>query len=278
MLLFFCHGKHAYTLQGWLDYYPESERGPIQIVPYQDVDPVLPHASACVFSDVERILPAWGPRLEDTWERLRDSGCRMLNHPTRSLRRYDLQQALDNKFRVFRESLPADVRFPVFLRVENDHKGSRTPLLHSIDEVRSHWEQLPGALAVEFLDTSDWRGVYRKYSVMRLGDALIPRHILFSRKWQVKNTDLSDPGKIREELDFLERFPYRDEILRAFERGGIHYGRIDYSIHRGRVQVWEINTNPMLKTEAGGRIPERTEVLKRSARQINAAFRALATA
>lgn len=279
MLLFFCHPLHAYTLRGWLDYYPESERGPIHIVPYQDIgdiDRVLPKARACVFSDVERILPARAPRLEATWKYLRASGCRVLNHPTRSLRRHDLQQVLCNDFRMFRKTLPPDVRYPVFLRMENDHSGSRTPLLYTAEEVQAHWAKWPGALAVEFLDTSDEDGVYRKYSVMRLGDALIPRHILFSRKWQVKEADLSDTHKIKEEFEFLDRFPHREEILSAFQRGGIEYGRIDYAVHRGRVQVWEINTNPMLKTEMGGRIPERAEILKHSARRINAAFRALA--
>jgi hypothetical protein len=37
--------------------------------------------------------------------------------------------------------------------------------------------------------------------------------------------------------------------LRIFDRAGITYGRIDYGLLSGRIQVWEINTNPMVIQE-----------------------------
>jgi D-alanine-D-alanine ligase-like ATP-grasp enzyme len=27
---------------------------------------------------------------------------------------------------------------------------------------------------------------------------------------------------------------------------GIEYGRVDYTVHDGRLQIWEINTNPTI--------------------------------
>jgi hypothetical protein len=38
--------------------------------------------------------------------------------------------------------------------------------------------------------------------------------------------------------------PHAREILRASEIGRIEFGRIDYGIVDGRIEVYEINTNP----------------------------------
>ena len=43
----------------------------------------------------------------------------------------------------------------------------------------------------EFCDTSD-EGVFRKYSSFFVNGKIIPRHIFFSRHWEIKNDDLYD--------------------------------------------------------------------------------------
>jgi hypothetical protein len=277
VILYFCHPEHCYTLRSWLEFYPPETRGEIRIVGYPDMAaPLQDDTRVCIFSDIDRLIPLRRATAARMWDKLAARGVRLLNHPLSSLRRFDLQQALSNDFRVFRDRLPDDARFPLFLRFEDDHGGARTPLLRDAEAVRRRWKRLRRAIAVEFLDTSDDAGIFRKYSAMRLGDALVPRHLLFSRQWHVKDPDLVGPAQIEEERHYLESFPHRDQIMAVFDRAGIQYGRIDYSLHHGKVQVWEINTNPMLRIPGATPKPERIPNLEMSAGLVNDAFRALA--
>ena len=60
-----------------------------------------------------------------------------------------------------------------------------------------------------------------------------------------------------EEREFLEKNEHADEIKMIFELAKVEYGRIDYALLNGKLQVWEINTNPTI-----GRPPDRGEVPK----------------
>ena len=64
----------------------------------------------------------------------------------------------------------------------------------------------------------------------------------------VKNADLCNERLVAEELDFLNANPHKKDLMAIFQMAGIDYGRIDYSLHKGRIQVWEINTNPSVLT------------------------------
>ena len=46
------------------------------------------------------------------------------------------------------------------------------------------------------------------------------------------------------ELDWAQANPHAAEVAAVFRHAGIGWGRIDYGLHRGRIQVFEINTNP----------------------------------
>src|SRR3546814_10272912 len=50
-------------------------------------------------------------------------------------------------------------------------------------------------LITEFCDTQDDRGLYRKYSAFNVGGRIIPRHLHFSRSWQVKRSEERRVGK-----------------------------------------------------------------------------------
>jgi hypothetical protein len=39
---------------------------------------------------------------------------------------------------------------------------------------------------------------------------------------------------------------HREKIAEVFRIAGIDYRRIDHGVKDGRIQVWEINTNPMV--------------------------------
>src|SRR5581483_1967617 len=184
---------------------------------------------------------------------------RLLNDPSRVLSRYELICELSsngqNHYRARRPGEGLDsLRYPVFIRAERGHDGSITPLLHSAAAVHRAliWTRILGfqtqeLLIVEFCDTSDGEGLFRKYSAFMVGDDVLPRHLLFSRNWQLKQPDITNADTERETQVYIERNPHRDTLRDIFRRAGVDYGRIDYSILEKKLQVWEINTNPMVR-------------------------------
>jgi len=277
MICFLVRQRHTYTLTGWIDHYASQLAGRIRVLAYEDLHGRLP-TGTYVFGDVERLRPRRAARAARAWKRMHAAGFPLLNHPLHSLRRYDLLRAVDNDFRVFRAGeKAADLRFPVFLRSENGHEGSLTPLLHSAGELETARQKHPDALLVEFADTSDEDGIYRKYSAFRIGEHLIPRHLLFSKNWIVKRPDVVEDRHLEEEAAYLQGNPHAEELRRIFELAGIEYGRIDYGVKKGRIQVWEINTNPTLQVAAASRFPARTPLQERVGERINAAFLDLAS-
>jgi hypothetical protein len=211
-----------------------------------------------VFADLELLSDAERARAAEAWEALAARGARLLNHPARSLRRYDLLRLLEargiNRFAVHRaEEGPAPARFPVFLREESGHGGSDSPLLETQEALsaallarRRERGSLAGTLVVEHLDTADARGVYRKYGAFIVGERILARHLFFSDRWQVKDWHLLDEGRLEEERRFVEENLHAGALRPIFALAGIEYGRIDYALLDGAVQVWEINTNPMI--------------------------------
>jgi hypothetical protein len=116
-------------------------------------------------------------------------------------------------------------------------------------------------LIEEFSDTKDASGTYRKYSMHRFGKRDVFDHIYFSKDWQIKVPAIVDETTIVEELTVVQNIPLIDQVRRVFEIAAIDYGRIDYGVLDGQIQVWEINTNPMLVGRAG-RVGARRPVLE----------------
>jgi len=214
-----------------------------------------------LFSDLERLSPPEIGLARQVWETLSAAKprVRLLNDPSRVLCRYDLLKKFHrtgiNRFRALRaaESLEA-LRYPVFVREENDHNGNLTPLLYGRADLDGHLRTLRlkgyprrDLLVVEFCDTSDGEGIFRKYSAIRIGGEILPRHLLFSRNWNLKTPDLDGPAFEMEKNAYLRDNPHRPWLEGVFDAAGIDYGRIDYSLLDGEPQVWEINTNPTVK-------------------------------
>jgi len=104
-------------------------------------------------------------------------------------------------------------------------------------------------LVVEFCDTSGPDGLYRKYSAMRIGERIIPRHLHAASSWIAKaqtSAANDDETLVREELEYLDSHPHQQWLRDVFTEAEIEYGRIDYGLYKGVPQVWEINTNPTL--------------------------------
>lgn len=217
-----------------------------------------PHG-AVIFSDLERLSHRERAAATVLWDALEQPGQVRLNHPGRALRRKDLLNVLRreglNRFDAFSPSdLPATLRFPVFVRDASNHWGSLTPLLSSEAELQ-RWlarmalksalsDNIRELLVVEYVDTSDATGIYRKYSAFRIGERILPRHVLFSKGWVLKKPDLLEPEFLREEQVYIDTNPDEAWLRKVFDLARIDYGRIDYSVLDGEPQVWEINTCP----------------------------------
>ncbi len=218
-----------------------------------------------LFTDHERLAPAELRLARRLWSTLAEARprIRLVNDPSKSLGRLDLLRKLYderiNRFRALRasESVAAleALRYPVFVREERAHTGPLTPLLETPRELagvlrrmRARGYYQADLLVVEFCNTADVAGVIRKYAAFRIAGKVIPRHLLFSRNWNLKTKDLDDSSFQAERNAYLESNPHASEIARIFELAGIDFGRIDYSVLDGRLQVWEINSNPTVRT------------------------------
>lgn len=214
-------------------------------------------------------------------------GVRLLNRPLETWRRRELLRSMHaagvNSFRARRFPSPrvhrmlggrigaalarvGDVRgarrlvspllrFPVFIRSASEHDGNLSSLLwgwrelrEAADEVVRDGRDPADLLIVEFCDTRDADGVFRKYGAFVIGERIVPRGVMFSRHWMVKDHDLRGPEFLREQRAYNEGNPHADWLADLARRARLGYGRIDYALKDGAPQVWEINTNPTVIT------------------------------
>jgi hypothetical protein len=214
-----------------------------------------------IFTDLERLAPGerrWAARVWDSLSQP-DLTARLINHPIQAMRRYELLRELFergiNDFNVYRLNDARRVRrYPVFIRREDNHGGSETPLLHSPAELQAAEYTLATQgkardlrMIVEFHAAADECGYYRVYRVQRIGDMIIPMSIAVSKNWVVKRTDIElDDDLVAREREYLTTNPHREFVRGIFDIAGIGYGCMDYAMVGSRPQVYEINTNPTL--------------------------------
>lgn len=160
-----------------------------------------------------------------------------------------------NEFRAV--SVGADLsslRYPVFVREAHTHRGALSPLLHHERDVHA-WigrAVLTGIraadlLVVEFCDTADVDGFYRKYSAFVVGGRILPRSLEYGRAWMLKRNETEfSPAMAREEHDYVRTNPYGSQLAAVAKIARVDFGRIDYAVKAGRVQTWEVNLNPTI--------------------------------
>jgi hypothetical protein len=214
-----------------------------------------------VFCALDRLTEAEREITLRAWEALSATGCeiRLLNHPTKTLLRYDLLRKLYetgiNRFQAYRASeTRRPKRYPVFLRLENEHLGDIGGLLHNQAQIyaalaraRLLGYRIRDLLIVEFCDTADRAGFYRKYSAFIVGDEVLARFSNVSRRWMVKaEGQHMDESTVMDERRFICENPHGAALREVFRRGNVDFGRVDYSMLDGKVQIWEVNLGPTI--------------------------------
>lgn len=233
----------------------------MRALPYEDLfrRSELPRGTY-VLTDFERLSKSHRRQLEKIAGVLDAHAVRRLNRPADWLSRRELLARLHaegiNPFRAFGlAELPADLRYPVFLRMENDHKGAqggllndRTELDAAVNRLRKRGKHPRDMLVVEFSETIDEKGRYRKYAAFCVGRHIIPRHVFFGPAWMLKTPVFVGEAELEEEWAYVQANPHAAQIREVFALAGVEYGRMDYAVVGDRIQVWEINTNPMIAT------------------------------
>jgi hypothetical protein len=287
MIVYLATRGHRFTMRAYLDSWGRPLADRVVPLTYEDVLAARSlRAATYVFADLERLAPAEAAAAGALQKELRARGMRTLNDPLRSLRRYDLLRALrargSNQFAAYRVDDAHAARFPVFVRCENDHGGSRTGLLHdrsalaaAIDALVRDGVARDQLLVTEFCDTVDAAGTYRKFSAFVVGDRVVPRHVFFSRRWMLKVPDLVTDALVAEETAYVETNPHERELRAIFDVAALDWGRIDYGVRDGALQVWEINTNPQMLSFQDGGGPQRLPVHARVAVALRSALAAI---
>lgn len=237
-----------------------------------------------IFCDLERLAPWETQSAAEAFASLRAADCRVLNDPARVSTRYEVLRKLlmagINDFEVFRADehrMPS--RFPVFLRFEQNHNLPLSDLIETPEALAAALHDLPdhrvplrSVLIVGFRGEPFEPGVYRRYSSFRIRNEVFAHHIVNQDHWVAKHGDAPAVRRAPElyefERAFVEENRYRDVLADAFELAQIDYGRSDYGLVEGRVQVYEINTNPRL----GGGLPEMPEFRIETLRHANRIF------
>ena len=292
MIYIFTTEKHQYTITPFLTSWPNSASGHIQLVPYEHLYRIrsIQHG-VFIFSDIDRLTPTLKSMAMLLHAQLKKHfGERsVINSPQKTLIRYDLLKLLwqkgINKYRTYAPSEMGKVQsYPVFLRFANDHRGPRSALIQNPDELYRQYRQNKHyqkphkkigyhnpLIAIEFCDTRDADGIYRKYSSFRIGNRIIPGHVIFSADWVAKDNPLGSAMR-DEEKKYLESNSFSDQVMHIFNLANIQYGRIDFGLKDGQIQVWEINTNPMLIGNKTKYALERIPVKKKLVVRLSEAF------
>ncbi|HEY9778306.1 MAG TPA: hypothetical protein V6C81_31375 [Planktothrix sp.] len=288
MINFFATAQHINPIRNYLMDWSDDLRVQIDIATYEGfaAGKMSITAGTIIFGDIERLSHAgirMGAGLADAAQ---EKGRTVLNNPGLVMSKFELLKKLHqlgiNDFAVYPVGIKPK-KWPVFVRSKHDH-GGQPPLLHNADELDAEYDRL-AALGVdldnmmitEYIDVKE-KGYHRSYSFMRIGDTYIPRHAHSSDKWIVRGSPVElAEERDRHELDFEEHLHHDHlPLLKPiYDMANIQYGRIDYGFADGKLQVFEINTHPMLVLLKKRVAPERVTRATLMSNRISAAFNAL---
>jgi hypothetical protein len=284
MIHFVLPAGHEFTVGEYLSNAGRDLAGRIRPVRYGELaaQPSFERGTY-VLAGLEVLGPGMRRLLEELCARLSgEEGVRFLNHPVRTLRRFELLEELRrlgrNEFRAVRAAGDlSGLRYPVFVRPERLHSGAASGLLESPREVEAaiggallSGHRLDDLLVVEFCDTADAAGFYRKYAAFVVGDRVLARSLEYGRAWMLKDSrNEFSRAMVEEERAYVFENPHAAALREIFRIARVEYGRIDYAVKDGRVQTWEINLHPTIGPDPHpprNPVPEALKPVRRESR------------
>lgn len=260
MIYYLCSDRHPYTLGILLLNYPGPVCTRVRILTYSSVRRLaeIPPGTF-IFTDFDRLSARELSDARLLWNHLKSFGNRvkLLNDPSVVPNRFELLRRLYdegiNAFNVYRISECSRVaRFPVFIRQESEHRAPLTELLASRTQLESVVARLSSdfpkpndLMVVEFANKPFKDGLFRKYGAFRVGESVYGQHCFVRSNWHIKEPERQyNAARLREHEDYIACNSHAAVLADICSCVGIDYGRIDYCVIDGRVQVFEINTNP----------------------------------
>jgi hypothetical protein len=296
-IVYHCRARHAYTVAGWRGLIAAAPDMPdFDLETYEAMrDDMPPTPGTHVFTDTDRLDVSGMEAAVALARRVAAAGpgYAVANWPNFVLGRYELLRLLhDSGHNLFcchrMDERPQKLRYPVFVRRERDHLGSATPLLHSARELAAALRRLlieqgwrrEDVLIVEFVETDRIEGHFAKYAAYCAYGEIHPANMVISTSWVAKADRVASEAAYAAEKVYLESNPHAARLAELFRLANIDYGRIDYGLKDGKIQVFEINTNPELISPAGWSDTERRERVLRpwQVPALRATFRRLARA
>ncbi len=225
-----------------------------------------------IFTDIDRLSYWDQEHVSHLYLQMKSAGLRVLNNPAMVRNRYPLLRALRaaglNDFNAYRaDELDSIERYPVFVRKIHGHREPLSDLLQTREELQKIIDAAiaggtprENLLVIEFAAEPLRPGLFRKLSAFRIGDAIVPHISVHDTTWLVKYGRTFDniEDLYQEELSLLQSNPFADHLKKVFDVAGIEYGRADFGMYRGRIQVYEINTNPQVAPS--GKHPSQTRM------------------
>jgi hypothetical protein len=132
-------------------------------------------------------------------------------------------------------------------------------------------------MAVEYAAEPVRPGLFRKLSVFRVGDRLVPHYSIHDQSWIVRygRSGVTDQDLYDEELTIMQENRFAEPLKAVFDIAEIEYGRADFGVVDGKICVYGINMNPMVLATSVHPFPERVEAGKIWWEAFLAALRAL---
>ena len=270
MIYFLVSLGHGATLKHVFDGNP----GKVKLLHYDEAFSLtnLPEATY-IFTDFDRLGHRDLERAAQLYLQLKKNGAKVLNNPACVKTRYSLLRALKaaglNDFNVHRaDDLPAEMRFPVFLRMAREHFHPLSELLHSRTEVEQAIQSaiaagrpLENQIIIEYAGEVVRPDLYRKLSLYRIGESYLSALCVHDTSWLVKQgkNGIAGAELYEDELEIIRTNRYATDLRQAFEIANIEYGRADFGFYQGRIQVFEINTNPQVCKFVAHPFPQREE-------------------
>ena len=246
-----------------------------------------------IFLDRER-MDQWELRIySQLYNHLKNAGAgyKVLNNPARVMNRYELLRMLYHKgindfnaYLVSERQKPGS--YPVFIRRIFDHSTPLTGLLHdetelesALDNLRSLQEPDEGLVIIEYCAEPVAKNLFRKLASYRIGENLFFIHTVHEESWLVKHgtKNLASDDLYKNEYEMIKNNAYENELRPVFDLANIDYGRVDFGLVNGKIQVYEINTNPKIGPPEDHPNPVRTRSLALAWNRYLDALRAIDT-
>ena len=256
MICFITSGAHKYAVRELRDV-PGMPK--IGLMSYNQLlrKASVPRATY-IFTDFDRI-DFWTRELAaKAYRDMKRAGLTVLNDPASALTRLPMLKRLKadglNSFSVWdaeTDGLPD--RYPVFLRTRAAHRGALSDLLATSEDVQDALNAAVDSglcradlMFVEYCAEPIGEGLFRKLAAYCVGDRVITGMSVHDETWHAKygKEGVANEALYLDEMEAVKTNRHADAIAAHFKAARIAFGRADFTLVKGKVEVYEINTNP----------------------------------